>query len=203
MLITQNGTTREYLIAAVQQLLDEGGVNAVTLREVGRRARVSHNAVYRHFASRHALLAAAAERDLSDLTLLFTDALGPDSDKPVAELRTALLNLIAFARAKPARYRLILSDASAVSPDGTTQRKAVSAFKALAELIRASQDAGELIAGDPLKLGMLMFATVNGLIDFELGGRLQDNAEMNKPEEIVELLFAIVAHTQNTSLNAT
>ena len=196
MLVAENGTTREYLIAAAKQLLDEGGADAVTLREVGRRAVVSHNAVYRHFASRAALLAAAAERDLDELTLLFTDALEPDSDKPVAELRTALLNLLVFARAHPARYKLILSDASAVNPNGTTQQKAISAFNALAELIRACQDAGELVPGDPPGLGMLMFATVNGLIDLELGGRLQNNADMSKPEETVELLFQLVGYKQ-------
>jgi AcrR family transcriptional regulator len=196
MLVAENGTTREYLIAAAKQLLDEGGADAVTLREVGHRAVVSHNAVYRHFVNRAALLAAAAERDLDELTLLFTDALEPDSDKPVAELRTALLKLLVFARAHPARYNLILSDASAVNPDGTTQQKAITAFNALAELIRACQDAGELVPGDPLRLGMLMFATVNGLIDLELGGRLQNNADMNKPEEIVELLFQLVGHPQ-------
>ena len=63
MLITETGATRERLIAAAKQLVDEGGPGAVTLREVGRRAFVSHNAAYRHFVNRDALLAAVAEED--------------------------------------------------------------------------------------------------------------------------------------------
>ena len=46
-------------------LLDEGGVDHVTLREVGRRAGVSHNAPYKHFESKEALLAAIAARELA------------------------------------------------------------------------------------------------------------------------------------------
>lgn len=45
----------------------------------------------------------------------------------------------------------------------------------------------------------LMYSAVHGLIDLELGGRLRDNKELSKPEEIVELLFALVrAHSART-----
>jgi Bacterial regulatory proteins, tetR family len=40
-------TTRDALVAAAAQLLDAGGPEAVTLREVGHRAGVSHNAPYK------------------------------------------------------------------------------------------------------------------------------------------------------------
>jgi AcrR family transcriptional regulator len=56
--------TRDALVEAAARLLDAGGVEAVTLREVGRRAGVSHNAPYKHFASTQALLAAIAAREL-------------------------------------------------------------------------------------------------------------------------------------------
>ena len=192
MLMTENGTTLEYLIAATKQLLDEGGVKAVTLREVGRRARVSHNAVYRHFTNRHALLAAVAELDLDDLKLLFTDALAPDSDTPLAELRIALLHLFVFARQSPARYRLFFSDADVAMANGSTQQKAIAALGALAILIRACQDAGELAPGDPHKIAALMCSTVHGLIDLELGRRMEASKDWSRPEEVVELLFALV-----------
>ncbi len=55
-----HGDLRRSLIAAAQELLRSGGAEAVTLREAARLAGVSHNAPYRHFASRDALLAALA-----------------------------------------------------------------------------------------------------------------------------------------------
>jgi len=41
-------------------LLDSGGPDAVTLREVGARAGVSRGAPYRHFANKESLLTAVA-----------------------------------------------------------------------------------------------------------------------------------------------
>ncbi len=124
MLITETGTTRERLIAAAKQLVDEGGPSAVTLREVGRRAFVSHNAAYRHFVNRDALLAAVAEEDLDDLVWLFRDVEETDSSS-IAALRSSLLHLINFARKRPGRYRLMLSETTVESGclDGTEGRR--------------------------------------------------------------------------------
>ena len=193
MLITETGATRERLVAAAKQLLDEGGPEAVTLREVGRRAFVSHNAAYRHFINRDALLAALANEDLDDLVCLFRDVEETDSSS-FAALRNSLLHLIDFARKRPGRYRLMLSETSVRNPDGSTEQKTAAAFQALAEHIGKCQVEGDLRAGDPRKLASLVLATVHGLIDLERGGRLRDNAERNAPEEIVELLLAVVLH---------
>lgn len=194
MLITETGATRERLIAAAKQLLDEGGPEAVTLREVGRRALVSHNAAYRHFVNRDALLAALAHEDLDDLVCLFRDVEEADSSSLTA-LRNSLLHLIDFARKRPGRYRLMLSETTVRSPDGLTEQKTAAAFQALAEHIGKCQAEGDLRAGNPRKLASLVLATVHGLIDLERGGRLRDNTDTSTPEEIVELLLALITHS--------
>jgi AcrR family transcriptional regulator len=49
-------STREALVAAATDLVDAGGDQAVTLREVGKRAGVSHNAPYKHFRDKCLIL---------------------------------------------------------------------------------------------------------------------------------------------------
>ena len=192
MLIIETGATRERLIAAAKQLLDEGGPEAVTLREVGRRAFVSHNAAYRHFVNRDALLAALADEDLDDLVCLFRDVEETDSNS-LAALRSSLLHLVDFARKRPGRYRLMLSETSVRNPSGATEQKATAAFQALAEHIAKCQAEGDLRAGDTRKLAGLVFATVHGLIDLERGGRLRDNTETSAPEDILTLLLRLMS----------
>ena len=172
--------------------MDEGGPGAVTLREGGRRAFVSHNAAYRHFVNRDALLAAVAEEDLDDLVCLFRDVEETDSSS-IAALRSSLLHLINFARKRPGRYRLMLSETTVKSPDGSTELKSAAALQSLSELIGKCQDEGDLRTGDPRNLAVLVFATAHGLIDLELSGRMADNTQTSAPEEIVELLLALVA----------
>ena len=81
-------------------------------------------------------------------------------------------------------------------PSCSTQQKAAATFDALATLIQACQDAGELSPGDPHKMARLMYSTVHGLIDLEIGGRFRDSKEWNRPEEIVELLVALFTHAE-------
>src|SRR4029077_4955788 len=53
-----HGNLRETLLQGAVRVIAEWGPAAFTLREVARRAGVSHNAPYRHFRDKDALLAA-------------------------------------------------------------------------------------------------------------------------------------------------
>lgn len=55
-----HGDLRKVLVATGRELVARNGPAALSLREVARAAGVSHNAPYRHFVSREALLAAIA-----------------------------------------------------------------------------------------------------------------------------------------------
>lgn len=63
------GTTRERLVEAARQLLEEGGYVAASVQAVADRAGVSAGALYRHFASKAELFVEvfrdAAKRDLA------------------------------------------------------------------------------------------------------------------------------------------
>lgn len=55
-----HGDLRAALLEAASEILSEQGVGELSLREVARRAGVSHNAPYRHFPDRESLLAELA-----------------------------------------------------------------------------------------------------------------------------------------------
>jgi AcrR family transcriptional regulator len=63
------GTTRERLVQAARQLLEEGGYGAASVQAIADRAGVSAGALYRHFSSKAELFVEvfrdAAKRDLS------------------------------------------------------------------------------------------------------------------------------------------
>ncbi|WP_165795504.1 TetR/AcrR family transcriptional regulator [Methylobacterium frigidaeris] len=100
-----HGDLRRSLIAAARDLLRAGGVEAVTLREAARLAGVSHNAPYRHFASREALLAALATEGFRALRKALEEA-GRRAEPP--ERLTALGRAyLRFADADRATFRLM------------------------------------------------------------------------------------------------
>jgi len=101
--------TRRALLDDAAELLDSGGLDAVTLREVGARAGVSRGAPYRHFANKESLLTAVAaegwERVGNHMHALKTDSRLLPADK----LRAALVDLVAVSRRQPHLYQLMFS----------------------------------------------------------------------------------------------
>src|SRR5690242_12099472 len=97
--------TRRALVDAAAELLDAGGREAVTLREVGARAGVSRGAPYRHFPDKESLLTAIAVESWERLGDQIR-AVREDSSLSASErLRRALAGLIAVGRRQPHLYQ--------------------------------------------------------------------------------------------------
>src|SRR5258708_8346713 len=75
-----HGNLREELLEAAIRLIAEVGPTAFTLREVARRAGVSHNAPYRQFRDRDGLIAAVAAQGFRELTQAMVDGAGGRAD---------------------------------------------------------------------------------------------------------------------------
>ena len=187
------GHTKERLLAAAAALLDRGGQGAVTLRAVAEAVGVSHNAPYRHFTDRNALMAAVAEQDFRTLSDGFREAAASAGAEP--PLRTAGLVLIAYARAHPARYRLLFSDPDIASGGGTLGPAAFDAFVAFSAIVRHGQARGRLPALDTIQLTGLIYATLHGAIDLELGGRAMDRKGLGSIEATFDILLALLQRT--------
>ena len=180
--------TREALVEAATALLDEGGVAAVTLREVGRQVGVSHNAPYKHFASKELLLAAVAAAELERRRdEIATTAARKRS--PEAILRAVLHHYIAWALERPARFRLVFGPWHVESEELT--KAAHAAQTGLVDLVAAGQAVGALPPGDPVRLASLLRATAHGAADLAAAGHLAAGGKGNaSPEQLVDDLLA-------------
>lgn len=93
-----------------------GGPDAVSLRDVQRRAGVSNSAAYRHYADRAALLDAIAERATADLSARMIAALDavPRRRRRVDTARERVRALgrvyVGFALAEPGLFATVFSD---------------------------------------------------------------------------------------------
>src|SRR3984957_6975831 len=117
--------TRRALLDAAGALLDTGGPDAVTLREVGARTGVSRSAPYCHFANKETLLTALATNAMNQLGDRL-ESLAAESDSPEKLLRAALLSLLDIGRTRPHLYRIMFTTpagdpTAAVEAAGRTQ----------------------------------------------------------------------------------
>ena len=184
--------TSESLINAAADLLDQGGETAVTLRAVALAVGVSHNAPYRHFADRAALLAAIAERDFRLFTREF-EAIGLSGLAPLDRLKAALAVFVEYGEARPARYRLLFSDPDIASRGGQLEAAAMQTFAAFARFVGEAQETGQLPALPTPQLTGLIYATVHGLLDFRAGGRLRAEKGFSSVLDSAFLLLGLLA----------
>jgi AcrR family transcriptional regulator len=92
-----HGDLRAAVLRAAGKQLEKGGIAELSLREVARRAGVSHNAPYRHFPNRGELLATLGTQGFE----MLAESVQGKSGREMAE------GYVRFALANPQRFRLM------------------------------------------------------------------------------------------------
>ncbi|GAB2508424.1 TetR/AcrR family transcriptional regulator [Paramicrobacterium agarici] len=143
-----HGNLRAELIEAALAEARESGPQAIGLRSITRKLRVSPNAAYRHFDDRNALiLAVAAEIQNKMVEEMRSRMPAPDGrtarEKARSRLRAVGLGYIAFARSEPGWFALAFFGARDVpgppleSADGGTPPPFALLTETLDELVTA------------------------------------------------------------------
>ncbi|SES04458.1 transcriptional regulator, TetR family [Lentzea xinjiangensis] len=194
--------TRRALLDAAAELLDLGGPDAVTLREVGAKAGVTRGAPYRHFADKDSLLTAVAsegwERLADRVHALRTDPSRPASEK----LRDAVRALVDLGRAQPHLHRMLFRwndkrlgtlerlHRQVCGPAGDPDAADRAAGRFQEEFLAVvTAVAGERGAGHH---GALLLAGAHGIVDMEHGGHLGADRWRTTADELVGTLVRVV-----------
>lgn len=169
-----HGDLRQALLYAARELLDKGGVEAVTVRAVAREAGVAHSAPANHFKDRAALLAALAASIFEELAVEIEKAPGMSSGPLRARLHAMAEVIIRYALQYPHRYRLLWrggnfgSDRSPAEIAGTVLYDGVKAILGAARSrTRASIDSQVIAA----------WSLIHGYVSLRLEGALVEGRD--------------------------
>ncbi|MEY4514562.1 MAG: hypothetical protein RLZZ450_6684, partial [Pseudomonadota bacterium] len=99
---------RQRILQASLSLLETEGLSALSMREVARRAGVSHQAPYNHFVDREAILGALAEEGFGVLAArIESERSRAASGDTLGRLRACFHAYVEFACSNPAHFRLM------------------------------------------------------------------------------------------------
>ena len=186
----RGGDTRVALLRAAAGLLEEGGMEAVTLRAVGRAAGVSRQAPYRHFADKEDLLSAVAVGYFEGLWEEMAAAAERSGGDPITRLDAMGEAYVRFALRNPNRYRLMLGPEVKESPHPEVHRAARAVHEGFVGAVARCQEAGQLPAGDTVGLAALMGATSHGAVDQTLSGHIEAKKGQGDPLALVRMLIS-------------
>lgn len=157
-----HGNLRAALLDAAGRALRERGADQLSLRDLAREVGVSHAAPRRHFADRQALLDALAEDGFARLDGALRAALADTDDDFSAHMRAAVTAYIRFATENAALLELMYT--SKHRPGATRIAKAAEApFGLMNQLIVQGQRQGALQGGPSERIGIVLFATLQGI----------------------------------------
>ena len=154
---------KEALIDEAFAVIEETGVEGLSLREVARRLGVSHQAPYKHFPSRDHILAAVVARCFHE----FAEHLEarPRREEPFADLGEMGLAYLAYARENPLKYRLMFNSPL---PEGAEHAEMLAearhGFALLHERLKtmALRDPGDGIAEPAKHDALFILSTLHG-----------------------------------------
>ena len=168
-----HGNLREAFLRAAERALEANGAGQLSLRELSRELGVSHTAPRRHFADKQQLLDALAREGYEQLRVVFEAAAGDAAEDFTTRLTRLGQAYVAFGAERPAMLSLMFESKHKADAPADLLEAAGRAFGAVPRVIAEGQEAGEVEPGDPAILGLVTFATLQGMIALSHNGLIK------------------------------
>lgn len=177
-----HGNLKEALIETALQTIDQEGLDAITLRDITEKLGTSRSAVYRHFASKEALIIGVIQRGYAQLDELFTPIFQDHTQSVQERFEKMGRAYLDFAIEHPNLYRLLFGE------NYRQEREEVCDYKdesqatglyALIGLLLEAQEEGIIARADPMVQAATVWASIHGLASLLIDGHLmmRDNLE--------------------------
>jgi AcrR family transcriptional regulator len=188
MTATAAPSTRDLLVATARDYLDTEGLDGIGLREIARRAGLSHGAPLRHFPTLGRLLAAVAAEGFRDLYASVAEQLDHvDVADPRGRLAASAFGYVRFAAVSPGVFGLMFRADLCDTADPDYATEGSIAFGQLVDLVVAAQADGFHPDAVPEELAGVLWATMHGLASLHLHGALVPTTGQTDLDVLVRL----------------
>ncbi|KKD08637.1 TetR/AcrR family transcriptional regulator [Streptomyces sp. WM6386] len=174
-----HGDLRRAVLTAALDVIAADGPSALSLRDLARRAGVSHAAPAHHFGDRTGLLTAIAAEGFGLLATALRQA--PD-------LKEAGVHYVRFAREHPAHFQVMFSPELLRADDLELTTARTLAGDALREAVSGVDPEGI----EPRLAGVAAWSLAHGFATLLLGHNLDGPVEGRDPEEVFRTLAGML-----------
>ena len=161
---------RARLIEVGVDLVTREGMQSLTLREIARRAGVSHGAPRHYFPTHVALLSAIARQGFADLTARVTETAGEGLADPRARLLALGGVYLDFALTNPGMFELMFRHDLLESDHLGLRETSLPLFEVLVDLVARTRPAADAA---PQVVAGALWANLHGIAQLWGWGSLQ------------------------------
>ncbi len=176
-----HGDLRRAILAAALDVIAADGPSGLSLRDLARRAGVSHAAPAHHFKDRTGLLTAIAAEGFGLLAAQLTEA---------RDLKDSGVRYVRFAREHPAHFQVMFTPGLLRADDlelTTARTLAGDALRGAVAAVRPDE-----LGIDPRLAGVAAWSLAHGFATLLLGHNLDGPVGDRDPEEVFRALAAML-----------
>ena len=175
-----NETTKQNLLRVTRNLIDNSGIEAVSMREVGRRADLSRTASYRHFKSKQSLLAEIVVEDFHILSSMMLE-LENIPTQPKQFLVKVLNSYHRFAMENPEHYQLMFNTKWDTEKFPEIETVALLVFQKTTEYVDKALKASDSTFHTSTEATAILYAFIHGLVELNLVGHKEIAKGLDNP----------------------
>lgn len=180
------------LLAAVRSAVAECGVSGVSLRDVARRAGVSHSAPAHHFRSKAELLAAFAAAGYQLLAgSVIAEVAAADASDGAAQVAAVGRGYVRFAVSHPEHFEVMFRLDALDQENEDFIRASDAAYSLLTATIERCRLDGRLHGRFPEVVAVSAWSIVHGLSALWISGRLSERITEQDPQRLAAAVSAL------------
>lgn len=162
-----HGDLRREMILVATALVEQDGIEALSLRKLAERVGVSPTALYHHFRDKQALLCAIGEAAIEQFSGLLQQGMATEKGGLEARFERFVTLYVRFALEHPELYELLFGRVTwkGEGPESEAfRRHARASFRSYAEMVVSLQAQGWLSPDlNPLRLAQVFWGTLHGV----------------------------------------
>lgn len=185
---------RSRILDAARELFVRDGVEAVTMRAIGRKIEYTPTTIYHHFRDKHALLLELCTLDMQRLGQAF-QSIGRIED-PAERTRRFGLAYVDFALDHPGSYRFLFMTPKpdVMSEAAVSAAPEQNAYLMLLESVREGIAAGRYRPefDDPHQLAQLLWGGLHGIVSLHVAKSNEAWIEWRDPRETARAMIDVM-----------
>lgn len=170
-----HGDLKNALIEEALKMVEEEGLERISLRDITKRVGTSRSAIYRHFDSKEALMREVVMAGFARLAKHLEPALTLENLGTVERFRMMAERYMEFARSYPALYRMIFGERAMQARESVhdiNDPMQETGFHALKSLVERAQNEGLIRKEEPMLIATVIWAMMHGQASLLIDGHL-------------------------------
>jgi len=191
----QHGDVRRLVLDAAIAIIETDGAESLSMREVARRAGVSHQAPYHYFGDRSGIFAAISQEGFSALAHAFQQVQTDGTLDSTSPAKAGFTAYMRFAREHVGHFRVMFrADISGLSTHPEAHQCAEEAFAELLNMVaRTIGDSAD--PQDAFTFALMMWSQAHGLATLMLDGPLEARlGSLADAEKQADAVIDLAAH---------